>query len=160
MGALMKNEHAWYGEWYVRPFDDHGSPRGSHFSAHEQIRVKGQARLVISGLSVLARAEAALDAAYRRLETCHGISEPCFSLYLSAEEAWAEKRDRRSGVVLPVSCWLSAFIAVKGAHLEVGVRRECDSWEKVPLLLVPSPLSSSSPSFSHVHTNSWRRAQW
>ncbi len=89
----------------------------------------------------------------------YGITEPHLSLYVSAEEAWTEKRERRSGVVLPVSSWLSAFILAKEAHLEVGFPREYDSWEKVPLLLMPSPLTSTSLSFNHVHTTFWRRAQ-
>jgi len=89
----------------------------------------------------------------------YGISEPHLSLYMSAEEAWVEKRERRSGVVLPVSSWLSAFILSKEAHLEVGFPREYDSWENVPLVLLPSPLTSTSLSFNHVHTTFWRRAQ-
>lgn len=89
----------------------------------------------------------------------YGISEPHLSLYVSAEEAWIEKRERRSGVVLPVSSWLSAFILAKEAHLEVGFPREYDPWEKVPLILLPSPLTSTSLSINHVHTTFWRRAQ-
>ena len=89
----------------------------------------------------------------------YGISEPNLSLYVSAEEAWTEKRERRSGVILPVSSWLSAFILARQAHLEVGFPREYDSWEKVPLILLPSPLTSTSLSFNHVHTTFWRRAQ-
>lgn len=89
----------------------------------------------------------------------YGINEPHLSLYISAEEAWVEKRERRSGVVLPVSSWLSAFILAKEAHLEVGFPREYDSWEKLPLILLPSPLTSTSLSFNHVHTTFWRRAQ-
>jgi len=89
----------------------------------------------------------------------YGISEPHLSLYVSAEEAWIEKRERRSGVVLPVSSWLSAFILAKEAHLEVGFPREYDPWEQVPLIFLPSPLTSTSLSINHVHTTFWRRAQ-
>jgi len=89
----------------------------------------------------------------------YGIGEPNLSLYVSAEEAWTEKRERRSGVTLPVSSWLSAFVLARQAHLEVGFPREYDSWEDVPLILMPSPLTSTSLSFNHVHTTFWRRAQ-
>jgi hypothetical protein len=89
----------------------------------------------------------------------YGISEPNLSLYVSAEEAWTEKRERRSGVILPVSSWLSAFILARQAHLEVGFPREYDLWEELPLILMPSPLTSTSLTFNHVHTTFWRRAQ-
>jgi beta-galactosidase len=89
----------------------------------------------------------------------YGISEPNLSRYVSSEGAWTEKRERRSGVTLPVSSWLSAFVLARQAHLEVGFPREYTAWEDVPLILMPSPLTSTSLTFNHVHTTFWRRAQ-
>jgi len=41
----------------------------------------------------------------------------------------------------------------------IRVYEQLDSWEKLPLILLPSPLTSTSLSFNHVHTTFWRRAQ-
>ncbi len=67
------DEHAWDGEWYVRYLDADGSPIGSHSNAQGQIYANGQSWPVISGFASPERAERALDAVYRRLNTCNGI---------------------------------------------------------------------------------------
>jgi cellobiose phosphorylase len=67
------NEHAWDGEWYVRYLDWDGSPLGSRSNAEGQIYANGQSWPVISRFAAPDRAEVALDAVYRLLNTRNGI---------------------------------------------------------------------------------------
>jgi cellobiose phosphorylase len=77
------NEHAWDGAWYVRYFDADGDPIGSHANTAGQIYTNGQSWPVISGFAPPDRAEAALEAVYRRLNTTKGIklSTPGYNGY-------------------------------------------------------------------------------
>jgi cellobiose phosphorylase len=67
------NEHAWDGEWYIRYFDADGRPLGSCSNAEGQIYANAQSWPVISGFAPPDRAQVALDAVRRRLNTRHGI---------------------------------------------------------------------------------------
>ncbi len=67
------NQHAWDGEWYIAYFNESGAPLGSQANLVGQIYVYPQAWAVIAGFASPARARAALDAVYRRLNTRRGI---------------------------------------------------------------------------------------
>ena len=64
---------AWDGNWYVRYFDHHGNPLGSHTNDHGQIFTNAQSWAVLSGFAPPERAEAALEAVYEHLNTSKGI---------------------------------------------------------------------------------------
>lgn len=67
------NDCGWDGAWYLRYFDENGAPLGSRTNEHGQIYLNAQSWAVISGFAPPERARAALDAAYDRLNTPHGL---------------------------------------------------------------------------------------
>ena len=74
---------AWDGCWYVRYFDDQGTPLGSAENRYGQIYLNGQSWPVISGFAAPERARMAMDAVYEKLNTKAGIklSAPGFNGY-------------------------------------------------------------------------------
>ena len=57
-----------------------------------------------------------------------------------------------------MSSALSAFILAHRAGLRPAFPRESGDWQKYPLLLLPSPLTSTDSIFVHVHTSFWEQA--
>lgn len=51
--------------------------------------------------------------------------------------------------------WLSALILARRAGLKADFPREYSEWQKHPLLLLPSPLTSTGLNKVHVHTRFW-----
>lgn len=105
------NECAWDGEWYVRYFDADGSPLGSHLNAQGQIYANGQSWSVISGFAPLDRAQRALDAVYRRLNTRHGIkvSTPGFDGFDRAKggiTTYPPGAKENGGIFLHANTWV------------------------------------------------------
>jgi cellobiose phosphorylase len=104
------NEHAWDGEWYVRYFDADGSPVGSHLNAQGQIYANGQSWPVISGFAAAERAEQALDAVYRLLNTRNGIklSTPGYDGYDPAKggiTTYPPGAKENGGIFLHANTW-------------------------------------------------------
>ena len=55
--------------------------------------------------------------------------------------------------------WLSSFILARRAGLKADFPREYSDWQGRPLLLMPSPLTSTDNFLVHVHTDFWERAR-
>jgi hypothetical protein len=55
--------------------------------------------------------------------------------------------------------WLSALILARRAGLKAAFPREYTDWQGIPLLLLPSPLTSTERNFVHVHTRFWEEAR-
>jgi endo-1,4-beta-mannosidase len=55
--------------------------------------------------------------------------------------------------------WLSSFILARRAGLKADFPREYDDWQKRPLTLMPSPLTSTDSFLVHVHSDFWEKAQ-
>jgi endo-1,4-beta-mannosidase len=55
--------------------------------------------------------------------------------------------------------WLSSFILARRAGLKADFPREYDDWQKRPLILMPSPLTSTDSFLVHVHSDFWDKAQ-
>jgi beta-galactosidase len=55
--------------------------------------------------------------------------------------------------------WLSTFILARRAGLNVSFPREYTPWQEHPLLLLPSPLTSTERNLVHVHTGFWNEAR-
>ena len=53
---------------------------------------------------------------------------------------------------------LSAFILAHQAGLTPVLPREAGEWQKLPMVLLPSPLTATDPIFVHLHTDFWERA--
>ncbi len=70
---MVVNEYGWDGDWYIRYFDEQGSPIGSHINEQGQIYTNGQSWSVISGFATKERAQQALNSVNDRLNTDKGI---------------------------------------------------------------------------------------
>jgi endo-1,4-beta-mannosidase len=55
--------------------------------------------------------------------------------------------------------WLSAYILARRAGLKADFPREYDDWQKRPLVLMPSPLTSTDAFLVHVHSDFWDKAK-
>jgi endo-1,4-beta-mannosidase len=58
-----------------------------------------------------------------------------------------------------VGAWLSTLILARQAGLKVGFPREYTDWQSTPMLLLPTPLTSTSDNLVHVHTGFWESAK-
>jgi hypothetical protein len=76
--------------------------------------------------------------------------------YEPAERVWRPDRDHRP----LVAAWLNAFNLAARAGVTVAFARESldDRWPDAGLLLVPSPLTSTTSSLLHVRTSFWSGA--
>ena len=57
-----------------------------------------------------------------------------------------------------MGAWLSSYILARRAGLQVAMPREQAGWQAHPLLLLPSPLTSTSSPLVHVHSDFWQKA--
>jgi len=57
------------------------------------------------------------------------------------------------------SVWLSSYILARRAGLSVAMPREYGDWARHPLLLLPSPLTSTSSPLIHMHADFWQKAK-
>ncbi len=55
--------------------------------------------------------------------------------------------------------WLSSFVLAHRAGLKTDFPREHSDWQKHPMLLLPSPLTSTDAFLVHVHTDFWEKAR-
>jgi|SRR5271157_450411 len=55
--------------------------------------------------------------------------------------------------------WLSSFILARQAGLKADFPREYSDWQGHPLLLMPSPLTSTDNFLVHVHSDFWEKAR-
>jgi len=55
--------------------------------------------------------------------------------------------------------WLSSFILARQAGLKADFPREYSDWHSRPLLLLPSPLTSTDNFLVHLHTGFWEKAR-
>jgi cellobiose phosphorylase len=67
------NQAGWDGDWYVRYFDPHGEPVGSHRNPQGQIYTNAQSWAVLSGFATPKRAQKAMDEVFQHLNTSKGI---------------------------------------------------------------------------------------
>jgi len=58
-----------------------------------------------------------------------------------------------------ISSALNAFILARRAGLKSDFPREYDDWNKRPILLMPSPLTSTASVIAHVHTDFYEKAK-
>jgi len=55
--------------------------------------------------------------------------------------------------------WLSSFVLARRAGIKADFPREYDDWTKLPMLLMPSPLTSTESFLVHVHSDFWEKAK-
>lgn len=55
--------------------------------------------------------------------------------------------------------WLSAYVLARRAGMKADFPREYEEWQKRPLVLMPSPLTSTDSFLVHVHSDFWEKAK-
>ena len=55
--------------------------------------------------------------------------------------------------------WLSSFVLARRAGMKADFPREYDDWQERPLVLMPSPLTSTDNFLVHVHSDFWEKAK-
>ncbi|HMN61729.1 MAG TPA: hypothetical protein PJ988_15270, partial [Anaerolinea sp.] len=55
--------------------------------------------------------------------------------------------------------WLNSFILARRAGLSVDMPREYTGWQAHPLILLPSPLTSTERNLVHIHTAFWEEVR-
>ena len=55
--------------------------------------------------------------------------------------------------------WLSSFVLARRAGMKADFPREYDDWQKHPMVLMPSPLTSTDSFLVHVHSDFWEKAK-
>jgi cellobiose phosphorylase len=86
MAKEMKNrinEKAWDGEWYMRAFDDNGTPVGTNASKEGKIWLESNTWAILSGVAEGDRAITVLNSIKKHLSTKYGIVlfQPAFTEY-------------------------------------------------------------------------------
>ena len=72
-----------------------------------------------------------------------GQSQPTFS----EENSWL------------TGSWLSSYVLARRAGMKADFPREYEDWQKRPLVLLPSPLTSTDSFLVHVHSDFWEKAK-
>jgi endo-1,4-beta-mannosidase len=91
-------------------------------------------------------------------ESHYGLTGPEIVPYTSQDEGGAT-----AGQPLPtnptednarlVGAWLSSYILARRAGVKVGFPREYGDWQKYPMLILASPLTSAQALINHVHSD-------
>lgn len=55
--------------------------------------------------------------------------------------------------------WLSSFVLARRAGIKADFPREYNDWQKRPMILMPSPLTSTDSFLVHVHADFWEKAK-
>lgn len=95
-------------------------------------------------------------------ESHFGLTGPEIAPYTSTDEGGAvagqplpnhsEENARLEGA------WLSAYLLARRSGIKPAFPREYADWKKYPLLLLPSPLTSTDSMMIHLHSDFWERA--
>jgi endo-1,4-beta-mannosidase len=118
------------------------------------------ARLDLTGLKP-APAEAALIIPHEWAKnhgdySKFGLTGPEVVPFVSIQDGWNDDANKNNDWLM--GALLSAFILGKRADLNVSIPREYTQWQTHPLLLLPSPLTSTDINLVHVHTIFWEKA--
>jgi hypothetical protein len=84
-----------------------------------------------------------------------GLTGPAIIPYTSTQDGW----DEREPNLWLTRALLNAFILARRAGLKVDLPREYTDWQSHPLLLLPSPITSTERNLVHVHTTFWATAR-
>lgn len=86
-----------------------------------------------------------------------GRTDPGTIPYVSVQDETAYNSDEENDWLM--GSLLSAFINGRRAGLKVALPREYTDWQSHPLLLLPSPLTSTEYNLVHIHTTFWDEAR-
>jgi endo-1,4-beta-mannosidase len=142
-------------------WDRHDRPAGQELRSFSHI----MRQLDLNGIEP-APAEAALIVPYEWSKVhgdfSHlGLSGPEIIPYVSTQDRGGLPDPLTAGYnVHESNIWLtgallSSFILARRSGMKVAMPREYAGWQSHPLLLLPSPLTSTEHNLAHVHTTFW-----
>ena len=85
-----------------------------------------------------------------------GLDGPEVIPYVSVQDGWEDEGEKNNTWLM--GSLLSTFILARRAGLKVDMPREYTNWETRPIVLLPSPLTSTDINLVHVHTTFWEKA--
>ncbi len=92
-----------------------------------------------------------------------GLSGPSVVPYVSTQDGGAvlgqigHQEDELNRWL--VGSWLSTMILARQSGFNPSFPREYSDWQKIPTLLLPSPLTSTEHNLVHVHTSFWEKVK-
>lgn len=170
--AHMKEvvEHcAWDGKWYVRYFEENGTPLGSNRNAQGKIFTNGQSWPIISGFASPERAHQALESVRELLNTKHGIklSYPGYKGYdpkVGGVTTYPPGAKENGGIFLHANPWVMIAETMLG-HGDrayeyynqinpAAKNQNIDGYECEPYCYAQNILGDEHPQFG-LGRNSW-----
>jgi len=161
------NNEAWDGEWFVRYFDQNGSPIGSNKNDKGKIYVNGQSWPVMAGFAREEYGNKALESVYTKLNTENGIkvSWPGYDGF-DAEKGgittYPPGAKENGGIFLHTNPWVMIAETMRGngnrafqyyQQINPAVK-DIDIYELEPYCYAQNILSDEHPQ-SGLARNSW-----
>jgi endo-1,4-beta-mannosidase len=92
-----------------------------------------------------------------------GLTGPEYAPYTSTVEGGAvngqEPTKYADDNARLMGAWLSSYILTRRAGMKAEFPREYDNWQKYPMLVMASPLTSTDVAMVHVHSDFWSKAK-
>ena len=92
-----------------------------------------------------------------------GLTGPEYAPYTSTVEGGAvngqEPNKYADDNARLMGAWLSSYILTRRAGMKAEFPREYDNWQKYPMLVMASPLTSTDVAMVHVHSDFWSKAK-
>ena len=117
--SKLVNDIAWDGKWYLRGFDDNGTPFGTSECAEGKIFLNAQTWAVISGIATGERAEICLESCWDLLMTSWGPKTltPAFSKTsdeIGIISAFSPGVKENGGIFFHAAAFFTAALALAG----------------------------------------------
>jgi cellobiose phosphorylase len=166
---LRVETHAWDGDWYIRYFDERGNPLGSSKSPYAQIYLNAQSWPVISGFASDERGRQAMEAAFRKLNTRHGLKlmTPSFNGYdprYGGVTTFPPGTKENGGIFVHPNAWAIIAETILGnadrayqyyREINPALRNDAiETYECEPYVYAQNILSDEHPQFG-LARNSW-----
>ncbi len=116
---MIVNEYGWDGEWFIRYFDETGSPIGSEQNSAGKIFTNAQSWPSISGFATPERAKQALESVNKHLNTANGIklSTPGYNGFdpqLGGVSTYPPGAKENGGIFLHANPWVMIAETING----------------------------------------------
>ena len=163
------NEAAWDGEWFIRYFEEDGTPLGSKCCTEGKIFTNAQSWSVMSGFADEKRARMALDSVEKYLNTANGIklSWPGYTEYdkkIGGVSTYPPGAKENGGIFLHSNPWVMIAETLLGngdrafqyyQQINPAAKNDdIDTYEIEPYVYAQNILGDEHPQFG-LGRNSW-----